>query len=65
MEQRCVRHKSDVNKSTEYIENQISLVYKDQLLHITEIINVDEGDFALTFISTSWENINGKNDILK
>lgn len=42
------------------ITQDMKIKYKDQLLHITEIINVDEGDFALEITATSKEKINGK-----
>ena len=38
----------------------MKIKYRDKLLHITEIINVDEGDFALEITATSKEKMNGK-----
>lgn len=38
----------------------MKIKYKDKLLHITEIINVDEGDFVLEITATSKEIRNGK-----
>lgn len=42
------------------ITSEMKIKYKDMLLHITEIINVDEGDFALEITATSKEIKNGK-----
>ena len=42
------------------ITPDMKIKYKDRLLHITEIINVDEGDFALEITATSKEVSNGK-----
>ena len=42
------------------ITSEMQIKYKDRLLHITEIINVDEGDFALEITATSKEIKNGK-----
>ena len=42
------------------ITPDMKIKYKGRLLHITEIINVDEGDFALEITATSKENRNGK-----
>lgn len=42
------------------IISDMKIKYKDRLLHITEIINIDEGDVALEIIATSKENRNGK-----
>ena len=42
------------------ITTDLKIKYKGRLLHITEIINVDEGDFALEITATSKENRNGK-----
>ncbi|MEG1297318.1 MAG: phage head closure protein [Niameybacter sp.] len=42
------------------ITPDMKIKYKEQLLHITEIINVDEGDFALEITATSKEQSNGK-----
>ncbi|MFR2838561.1 MAG: phage head closure protein, partial [Zhenhengia sp.] len=42
------------------ITPNMKIKYKDKLLHITEIINVDEGDFALEITATSKEIRNGK-----
>ncbi|MGL4344874.1 MAG: phage head closure protein [Cellulosilyticaceae bacterium] len=37
------------------ITPDMKIQYKQQLLHITEVINVDEGDFALEITATSKE----------
>ena len=42
------------------ITPDMKIKYKDKLLHITEIINVDEGDFVLEITATSKEIRNGK-----
>lgn len=42
------------------ITSEMKIKYKDQLLHITEVINVDEGDFALEITATSKEVASGK-----
>ncbi|MDU6854571.1 MAG: phage head closure protein [Zhenhengia sp.] len=42
------------------ITPDMKIKYKDRILHITEIINVDEGDFALEITATSKEIRNGK-----
>ena len=42
------------------ITSEMKIKYKDRLLHITEIINVDEGDFALEITATSKEIKDGK-----
>lgn len=42
------------------ITPDMKIKYKEQFLHIAEIINVDEGDFALEITATSKENMNGK-----
>ncbi|MBC8581432.1 phage head closure protein [Zhenhengia yiwuensis] len=42
------------------ITPDMKIKYKDRLLHITEIINVDEGDFALEITATSKEIKDGK-----
>lgn len=42
------------------ITPDMKIKYKDRPLHITEIINVDEGDFALEITATSKEIKDGK-----
>lgn len=42
------------------ITPDMKIKYKDKLLHITEIINVNEGDFVLEITATSKEIRNGK-----
>ncbi|WP_330597785.1 phage head closure protein [Zhenhengia yiwuensis] len=42
------------------ITPNMKIKYKDKLLHITEIINVDEGDFVLEITATSKEKRHGE-----